>query len=107
MSRILLDIIGEDIVALIFGIGSLRVHQLKNGEWHAYVVAEGDPQEYEYAKLEREMHIKEHMSGRHISVLKDVNDDIITGATRKELIRIIKKNPPVWSILFDLFWTGT
>ena len=105
MSRTLLDIIGEDIVGAIFEIGNIHVHHLKNGEWHAYIVAESDPQEYAFEKSGRELYVKRFMSGHHIDVVKDVNGDIITGATRKELIKKIKRDPPVWWIEFSVFWT--
>jgi len=107
MSRTLLDIIGEDMIGAISRIGTIRAHQLKNGEWHAYIVAEGDPQEYEYQKHARQKYVKEYMSGRRIDVVKDVNGDIITGATRKELIKKIKRDPPVWWIMFDVFCAQT
>ena len=107
MSRTLLDIIGDDIIGAIFKIGNIHVHQLKNGEWHAYVVAEGDPQEWEFEKHEREVYVKQYMSGHHIDVVRDHNDNIITGATRKELIKKIKRDPPVWWIVFNVWWTRT
>ena len=107
MSRTLLDIIGEDIIGAIFKIGTIRAHQLKNGEWHAYIVAEGNSQESIYSKHDREVYVKRFMSGHHIVVAKDWKDDIIAGATRKELIKKIKMNPPVWWIEFDVFWTQT
>jgi len=107
MSRTLLDIIGEDIIGAIFKIGTIRAHQLGNGEWHAYIVAEGYPQESIYSKGDRGVYVKRFMSGHHIDVVKDENGDIITGATRKELIKKIKSDPPVWWIEFDVFWTRT
>jgi len=106
MSRTLLDIIGEDIIGAIFRIGNIHAHQLKNGEWHAYIVAGGHPEEYEYQKHEREKYVKEYMSGRHIYLVKDVNGFAISGATRKELVKKIKRNAPTW-LLLDAFWTQT
>jgi hypothetical protein len=107
MPRTFLDIIGEDIIGAISKIGTIRVHQLKNGEWHAYIVAEGDPQESTYSKGAREVYVKRFMSERHIGVVKDDNGGVITGATRKELIKKVKSDPPVWWIEFDILWTRT
>jgi hypothetical protein len=107
MSRTLLNIIGDDIIGAIFKIGNIHVHQLKNGEWHAYVVAWDDRQEDIIAKQAREVYVKQYMSGRHIDVVKDDNGDIITGATRKELIKKIKKESTSWWIMFNVFWTRT
>ena len=121
MSRTPLDIIGDDIIGAIFKIGNIHVHQLKNGEWHAYVVAWDDRQEDIFrkhqgeryvpediiAKQDREVYVKQYMSGHHIDVVRDHNDTILTGATRKELLKKIKRDPPVWWIMFDVWWTRT
>ncbi len=59
MSRTLLDIIGDDIIGAIFKIGNIHVHQLENGEWHAYVVAWDDRQEDIFRKHQGERYVPE------------------------------------------------
>ena len=82
------DLIRDDnnIIGGVLPIGNIHAHQVKNGWWRAYLVAEDHPKESEIRKSDREHWVKEDMDGRHVWRVKDVNGIPISGATKEELI---------------------
>ena len=104
MSRNLRDLIGNDIIGAIFSVGNIHVVRATKYEWVAYINAEDDPRDGIVTMQDRAYCVKKNMGGSRIYQIIDDDDEIITGSTRKELVKNLKRNQPTWWIEYDVFW---
>jgi len=105
-SRILRDLIGDDIIGCISRVGTIHVVQQTKYQWVAYINAEDDPNDDMLRRKERTRCVKENMGGHRICPVFDDNDEVISGGSRKELVKNLKKNQPSWWILYDVGWSA-
>ena len=100
------DTVGSDIIiGAILGIGNIHAVRATKYEWVAYINAEDDPRDGIVTKQDRAHCVKENMGGRRIYQITDINDEVISGGTRKELLKNLKKNQPTWWILYSVGWS--
>ena len=104
MSRNLRDFIGNDIIGTLFPIGNIHAVQITKHQWVAYINAEDDPSDGIVTRRDREHCVKENMGGHRIYEITDINDEVISGGTRKELVKNLKENQPTWWIMYDVVW---
>ena len=104
MSPNLRDFIGNDIIGYLFPIGNIHAVQVTKYQWVAYINAEDDPSDDIVTKQDREYCVKENMGGHRLYEVTDINDEVISGGTRKELIKNLKENQPMWWIEYGVVW---
>ena len=104
-SRNLRDFIGNDIIGSLSTIGTIHAVQVTKYQWVAYINAEDDPRDGLVARKDRAHCVKENMGGHRIYKITDINDEVISGGTRKELVKNLKNNQPTWWILYSVGWS--
>ena len=102
------DTVGSDIIiGAILGIGNIHAVRATKYEWVAYINAEDDPRDGIVTKQDRAHCVKKNMEGRRIYQITDDDDEVITGPTRKELIKNLKMHSPSWWIMYSVVWNRT
>jgi len=104
MPRNLRDFIGNDIIGAVLPIGNIHAVQITKYQWVAYINAEDDPNDDIVTIQDREYCVKENMGGHRIYEIRDVNDEVISGGTRKELVKNLKMHHPTWWIEYSVVW---
>ena len=100
------DFIGNDIIGSISGIGTIHSVQKTKYLWVAYINAEDDPYDHLMAREERAKCVRENMGCHRICPVIDDNGEVISGGSRKELIKNLKNNHPSWWILYYVGWSA-
>ena len=104
MSRNLRDLLGNDIIGAVLPIGNIHAVQITKYQWVAYINAEDEPRDSMVDRQVREHCVKENMGGHRIYEITDVDDEVISGGTRKELMKHLKMNHPTWWIEYSVVW---
>ena len=104
-SQNLRDFIGNDIIGSLSTIGTIHAVQETKYKWVAYINAEDDPNDYIVSRQDRAHCVKENMGGHRIYQITDDNDEVISGGTRKELVKNLKNNEPSWWIMYCVGWS--
>ena len=107
MSQNLRDLIGNDIIGAILTIGDIHAVRETKYVWGAYINAEDDLYDSIVIKQDRAHCVKKNMGGRRICQITDDDDEVITGSTREELVKNLKRNQPSWWIEYSVFWNRT
>ncbi|MBE9482992.1 MAG: hypothetical protein IMY88_04855 [Chloroflexi bacterium] len=104
MSQNLRDFIGNDIIGALLPIGNIHTVQITKYQWVAYINAEDEPSDDIVTKQGRKYCVKEYMGGHRIYEITDIDDEVISGGTRKELIKNLKENQPTWWIEYNVLF---
>ena len=106
MSQNLRDFIGNDVIGALLPIGNIHAVQITKYQWSAYINVEDDPSDDIVTRQDREYCVKENMGGRRIYEITDIDDEVISGGTRKELIKKLKKSQPTWWTMYNVVWNS-
>jgi uncharacterized protein YuzB (UPF0349 family) len=104
MSQNLRYSIGNDIIGALLPIGNIHAVRITKYRWVAYINAEDDPSDGIVARQDREYCVKENMGGCRIYEITDVDGEVISGGTRKELVKNLKMNYPTWWTEYSVVW---
>lgn len=99
--------LGDDFIGAVLPIGNIHAVQVSKYQWDAYLNAEDDPSDSIVMKKERANCVRRNMGGRRILQITDDNDEVISGSTRKDLVKNLKKNQPIWWLLYTVYWNRT